>query len=98
MAATKKRNLMAGIVRTLSFISLLVPVYAQAQTATAPRTPAETRAALRRVETSCVAEYAKSCPMPPSGVVSGRDQVICLKTIKPSLSMACRRAVVAASR
>lgn len=98
MAVTKKREVIAGIIRTVSVITILVPTYAQAQAPAAPRTPAETRAALRRVETSCTAEYAKYCPMPASGVVAGRDQVICLKSFKSSLAIACRRAVVAASR
>ena len=52
--------------------------------------------ALRRVPRSCKAEVVRFCPSLPEGA-RPRDQAICLKYYKTSLSLGCRGAVTAAT-
>jgi Tfp pilus assembly protein PilE len=67
---------------------------AQTQPATQPQT---SQAALRRVAESCQAETQHFCPtLQPSP--TPRDEAICLKYYKTSLSLGCRGAINAVTR
>jgi hypothetical protein len=66
----------------------------QAWPATQPQT---SQAALRRVAESCQAETQQFCPtLQPSP--TPRDEAICLKYYKTSLSLGCRSAINAVTR
>jgi hypothetical protein len=67
---------------------------AQTQPATQPQT---SQAALRRVAESCQAETQQFCPtLQPHP--TPRDEAICLKYYKTSLSLGCRGAINAVTR
>jgi hypothetical protein len=69
-------------------------VGAQTQSATQPQT---SQAVLRRVTESCQAETQQFCPtLQPSPTT--RDEAICLKYYKASLSLGCRSAINAMTR
>ena len=54
--------------------------------------------ALRRVSGACQAETVRFCPSLEALAPSPREQYICLKSYKSSLSFNCRAAVNAASQ
>ncbi len=87
------RMLQIGCVILATGVSFSGTALAQAKDPVAIR-----RAALKSVPTSCVAEYAKYCTPPTVGRPSARDQVICLKSHRPDLSLGCRSAVTAATK
>lgn len=66
--------------------SAMLAFPAQAQTAPGPAT-------LQRVTKACRAETVRFCPALAETTPRPRDQVICLKPFKSSLSFNCRSAV-----
>ena len=64
---------------------------------TPPPNSAARRTALRSVTQACAQDYARHCAVPASGTVGARSEVICLKFVKQDLTLACRRAVIAAA-
>ncbi len=75
---------------------LVGPAVAQdTETPTAPPTSA---AALRRVTSSCRAETLRFCPALAQAAPTPRNQAICLRPYKTSLSLGCRSAVNAVIR
>ena len=78
--------------RLLAAAVCLAAISAQAQPA-----PATGIGALRRITGACQAETARFCPALVQSVPSPRDQYICLKAYKSSLSFNCRGAVNALS-
>jgi hypothetical protein len=72
------------------------PLDAAAQTRSATQ-PQSSQAAFRRVAESCHAETLQFCPtLQPSP--TPRDEAICLKYYKTSLSLGCRSAINAVTR
>ena len=53
-------------------------------------------AAYAQVGKTCVAETKRLCPSLDTATAQPRNQAICLKPYRSSLSLACRRAVMSA--
>lgn len=54
--------------------------------------------AYRRLTGACRAETARLCPALANAAPSARNQLICLRPYKSSLSLGCRSAVTALTR
>lgn len=67
------------------------PAYAQSD-------PAPGAGGLRRITGACRAETARFCPALAGSVPTPRNQLICLRPYKSSLSLGCRSAVAALTR
>lgn len=67
------------------------PAYAQAD-------PGSGLGGLRRITGACRAETARFCPALANAAPSPRNQLICLRPYKSSLSLSCRSAVNAMTR
>lgn len=75
-------------IRLLAAASCLAAAQAHAQPA-----PSAGLGALRRIAGACQAETARFCPALADSAPSPRNQYICLKAYKTSLSFNCRGAV-----
>ena len=78
--------------RLLAAAACLAAFEAQAQPA-----PSTGLGALRRITGACQEETVRFCPALVQSAPSPRDQYICLKAYKSSLSFNCRSAVNALS-
>jgi hypothetical protein len=76
------------LIRLLAAAGCVLAVQAHAQPA-----PASNQGALRRISGACQAETARYCPALAQSAPSPREQYICLKSYKSSLSFNCRGAV-----